>query len=1556
MDLSQIFASHSTRDEQPEEPVQTISTGHNIDPLAASARIDADYRRYLKTLLSPGDPAIRAAFHDAIDATDSLSKGPYLQLTPPYAPGASAGELIDEGLLSESFARLNENIPMDRPLYAHQEQALRKVSNGRNLVVSTGTGSGKTESFLIPIIDSLLREKEQGALGPGVRALLLYPMNALANDQVERLRGILADIPEITFGRYTGETESEYGKAVEVFKELNPGQPLIPNELLSREQMQETPPNILLTNYAMLEYLLLRPAESSLFDGPQATDWRFIVLDEAHVYAGAQGAEIGMLLRRLKDRVSQGRPMTTIATSASLQGTKDSVMGFAHTIFDESFEFVPDDPERQDLVVAQHKPFPTEATWVFSEEALDDPELLRSELEVQAGSDDEAQLAEVLQQERSVVDLRLHAFNTSNTLEALSTSLWPEVPNDVGKRRLHHLVDFGSKIEDASKIPVIAARYHMFVRATEGAFLGFDDAGEPTISLERQISSSDDRPVFEIGTCRNCGSAHLLGRIEDSNLFVPASTSRENEPLWWLVLDGAEPVALDEDAAVDHGEEMTSHAVEDQRLCTGCGRIHPGFANQCGELHCPGGPLLSVQRREKRDTAQHVCTQCGSRSTDLIQRLLTNANAAPAVLTTSLFQQLPADSEGGRKLLAFSDSRQAAAYAAPYLENSYGALLERRILAAALDTELMDHEGDSLDQWVYASRSLAAEHSAISGTRTSQKSTVGAWVYSESMTIQRRQSLEGLGLASISLSEDAAASVDALPALVEVLGSEQTARAFVEVLVADIRLRGAMTLPGYVDRVEDHFSPRNKPRSIREYGTDTKQGIYSWFPVKGSNLRKEFVSKVLAQTQFTRAEDVNTILESLWRSLRNSEVLKTVAGQEDTAQVNHQVLRVQPGRQRLWYQCSTCRTLTANNVFDLCPNGNCQGSLSPVDLAEQKHQQQHYRWLALNLDMIPLSSQEHTAQWTSSQAAKIQQAFIKGEINVLSCSTTFELGVDVGSLQSVMLRNMPPRTANYVQRAGRAGRRAGSAAFVLTFAKRGAHDMAVFKDPVSMIDGTMPTPYVTIENPRIATRHAYSVATAAFLRKHADMWDIWRRFGGFIDGREGRSALDLMREFLTPVPGEVSAALKRVVPEQLHGQVGLVGDTWVTEYLRLFEDVQASYLADYDAISSLRDDAFEKNLRVDVYGKTLKTLENQPTLNTMGAKNLLPKYGFPVDSVELDTRFSADGSLIKLSRDLSLAIRDYAPGSNVVAGGKLWTSAGVKLRPAHELLVRYIRTCRHCKTTENQWGPFEEQQECSHCGSYGLSAPIEVLQPTFGFVSDRTPKRVGNNPPTTWWSTEEYVLKTGDAVIDHRSFGASPTVTVEAHVRTELAVINRGPNRKGFFICSRCGAAPLPKSGQIPQSHHNPVTGKPCGQSYLERRSLGHIYETDSASIAANLQGHHRDSAWHSALYALLEAASETLEINRDDINGTLHWQNGSNRIVLYDAVPGGAGVTSSVITNFEEVVLAAFKRVTTCTCGEDTSCYSCLRSYGNQRYHDLLRRDHAAELLKEMVTAVQEG
>ena len=253
-----------------------------MDPLKVTQSIRDSYIRYLTSTFHLRDTELRKLFQQEVE-NFWFTNGPILEATPPFERGCYLKDLIQEGLLNkrlEDFIFYAFPYLRDYPLYLHQERALRKILNGRNVVIASGTSSGKTECFLIPIYNHLLEEYKEGRLTPGVRALLLYPMNALANDQLRKLRKIAKvmeeKIPEvkITFGRFVGDTPETKREGVERFRLMNPGEQPVESELLSREEMREKPPHILITNYAMLEYLLLRPKDSPFFDGEYAKNWK----------------------------------------------------------------------------------------------------------------------------------------------------------------------------------------------------------------------------------------------------------------------------------------------------------------------------------------------------------------------------------------------------------------------------------------------------------------------------------------------------------------------------------------------------------------------------------------------------------------------------------------------------------------------------------------------------------------------------------------------------------------------------------------------------------------------------------------------------------------------------------------------------------------------------------------------------------------------------------------------------------------------------------------------------------------------------------------------------------------------------------------------------------------------------------------------------------------------------------------------------------------------------------------------------------------------------------
>ena len=297
------------------------------DPFAASAALQQEYLGYLRDALPihPTQSRLRALFDEKINRPDAFCREPLVSAIPAWKPDRTPADLIarsEAPRLHRDFATL---LDADRPLYAHQVDAIAKVQQGRNVVVATGTGSGKTECFLLPLIDAALRSGEPG----GVQAILIYPMNALANDQLDRLRHMLGG-HGVTFGRYTGQTPRDPLPDGHEDKQHR-------NERSDRTAIQSHPPQLLLTNFAMLEYLLLRPDDQQIFRHGRVTT---VVLDEAHSYRGAQGIDISLLMRRLRQRF--GDHLKFILTSATIgddgPGSNERIAAFASKLTGAPFD------------------------------------------------------------------------------------------------------------------------------------------------------------------------------------------------------------------------------------------------------------------------------------------------------------------------------------------------------------------------------------------------------------------------------------------------------------------------------------------------------------------------------------------------------------------------------------------------------------------------------------------------------------------------------------------------------------------------------------------------------------------------------------------------------------------------------------------------------------------------------------------------------------------------------------------------------------------------------------------------------------------------------------------------------------------------------------------------------------------------------------------------------------------------------------------------------------------------------------------------------------------
>lgn len=791
-----------------------------FDPIKAAREIKASYIDYITTTFDLADPDYAKALRSELQREGMVAKGPYLDIGGSYETGATLSRLMEEGKASPLFRTLEpvpekeRELKLERPLYSHQERALTLASAGENLVVTTGTGSGKTESFLLPILDHLLRQEERGELGPGVRAIIIYPMNALANDQMKRMRALLKGHPAITFGLYNGNTEHTQAKALEAYRRTLQTAPQR-GEIISREEMQRTPPHILITNYSMLEYMMLRPKDDAVFRGARL---RFIVLDEAHIYKGATGMETSLLMRRLRARISEPDSVQYILTSATLGGPEadGDILTFAHSLCSVEFKqsgIIRSKEKRPPMT--EERDFPSE----LFRELCQSPEetgaiLARYGADFAPQGDTGEKLYALFLHSRLFAALRQAAARPV-TVTQLRQAL------DITEEQVVDLVALCARAEkDGASL--IKPRYHFFVRALEGAYVTL--AAPKRLYLQRKLADPETgKAVFEGAVCTDCGRLAAVGREEGGYLKHTARKGGENDAEFYCLREDTDGELLEDP---EDGEERDENGTEDYVLCLECGAIAPQadsrFQRPCE--HDPAG-YVKVRHVLKTKQGSAKCPICGFGS---FRRFYLGAEAATAVLGTQLFEQLPSEEiivteaapaqgrrnifasapqrrqirkKTSRQFLCFSDSRSEAAFFASYMERSYQEFLRRRGLwhvaeqfrNAGRSAVGMAEFVDELARWYEDKRCFvewdAGEHQEAGSLTAVSRRNAWIAVLNEMFNARRSTSLVSMGVLYFEYTgNDAVAR-----GFQEVFGLEPgDARSLLELLAQDAVFTGAV--------------------------------------------------------------------------------------------------------------------------------------------------------------------------------------------------------------------------------------------------------------------------------------------------------------------------------------------------------------------------------------------------------------------------------------------------------------------------------------------------------------------------------------------------------------------------------------------------------------------------------------------------------------------------------------------------------------------------------------------------------------------------------------------
>ncbi|WP_224984208.1 DEAD/DEAH box helicase [Geomonas agri] len=1611
-----------------------------IDAIEFNRDLKDTYKRYLFTsnMISDQDQDLKNAFLSKLGDEYEIVRGPYVHATPCYRPAQSVRQLVggqDDVKLAKGMLDLPHDVfDPDRPLYSHQVEGMNLLAKGRNLVVATGTGSGKTESYLLPILDSILKDPT-----PGLRAIIVYPLNALANDQLFRLRDLLREMPTVTFGRYTGET-----------KERAEAEGGLPNERRSRSEIRESPPHILLTNFAMLEYLLLRPTDSELF---VRNKLRFIVLDEAHTYSGAQGIEIAMLMRRLKthlgDRDDGIRFILTSATIGDGENAKPDVARFASDLTGNHFE-------AQDVLSG-------ETVNSFVDNMKDEPSLESLVLKIggtsfaewQVALGDATTLSKKLGEigfptgdvaARPVPKILYEAFCDYSPLAKIHDQCrkkpvkLEELCDILGLEQtgeatgiIRWLVTMGAHAKkSADYAPLLPTRLHYFCRGLAGATLCLNDGcgakgahahtGWSDFFLDdRNTCPTCEKKVLPILTCTHCGLPVVRVYLEDGKWkkSQDPSASQVTKLLTWA--DDAEE-GSDEDSETDaEAKNMT--------LCLSCNQASEGSQMPpCCES--PVHRTLQLIPTENDLGALPTCTSCGGTSgsnfPSVLREFMTSEDAPTAVLAEAMVRNLPYDARrrdataNGRKLLVFSDSRQRAAFFAPYLlqttaETAFQGPLEMAIRNAEEDREgkpvsfrkvaLAYEDGfESMGTIVFKDKErgvtfyrLVPAATASEDNREEARYEAERVLYRHFCSSQKQKTtLTGMGIATLAISHTPNGKSILRDRLPELFGIDeergwQVLHALIEIMVQRI----AVDFPSHV-KANPHvvpFGPASYTFHLSDNGrldvnTSNCRQLYRWSPylgpargrnrsVKGSR-QLGILCRALGLDKFSDEQTLKPLLLKIWDAFIAGGVLSEVGVTcPGEYRVNRDRLAI--STRATLFACDTCGKVTTLGNLGFCTKVGCSGvprQLSPDEI-ESRFETNHYR-KRFKQPALPLEVREHTAQLANELGKFYQEQFNEGKVNVLSSSTTFEMGIDVGDLKAVMLRNFPPSASSYIQRTGRAGRRQDGVSVALTFARNVPHDQYNFHEPTLAISGKVHVPIINTANVPLAQRHCNSLLLGCFLRgignpngvnlDKLSLQDFFvERIAGstlvetykaWVLSAERRKALET--DLSSIIPGD--STLRPGVALETSVDSLATGDKSVWVYhvsgeLKQFAEKIEELTK--ESIRLMGNGDIETGRKLATKASIMQRLQSQflkqRLIDFLSSCSWLPGYAFPQDIVKLKVLDSDYAKKMRLERDREVGISEYAPGAEIIADGKLFTSAGVEFKGQPDL--RWWINCRECRRIETGRVTDDPPDACSNCGTsfLGASAPRDYIRPD-GFTTSMEdppamPRLSRLRPPRT---SEVFLLEGAD----YDSFAESKVGGITYGIKKggKLFRANSGNKFKSFLICPTCG-----KFFTSPPTA--PGHDKPWGPRCNGRpRPLDLAHEIVTDVLQLRFQGCcpqppnlvEGGAFWRSLFAAFINGATDCLGIAQGDIDGTYHgWSEESyiGEIVVYDRIPGGAGHIDRIVQNIDDVLRSAYRRVKDCSCIDwDASCYACLRSYSNQFYWDDLQRRPVIEWLSQVL------
>ena len=1732
-------------------------------------KIQSALREYIEATYHIGHPMLIEQRRRLLGQKGVISQAPFIESTPRYQTSRRFADLELDDAALELFASLASSARgtplLYDPPYTHQAESLELTMRDKlSLAVTTGTGSGKTESFLLPMLAKLAIEAQhrpRSFTRPAVRALILYPMNALVNDQLGRLRLLLGDNRVTTqfhawagrparFARYTSRTlypgvrkverDQSRLKSIEDFyldlldREADPGArhhaaaadlmrklqergkwPAKPDlrawygdkgahwkrsgefvravmrpedsELLTRHEVLAAPPDVLITNYSMLEYMMMRPLERPVFDATR--DWLssnpdekfLLVVDEAHLYRGAAGAEVALLLRRLRARLGiPAHRLQVIATSASFNDPEYARQFAAQLSGKDVDEFrtiqgklalrtpagagsAEDAALLAGLSLDSFYDGDTDAQRISAVAELLDARGVSTSSSSSAGG----LLLEALSTFEPMGLLVNETMQEAQPVSELGSKIFPDADIETADRATTALVALGSAARlDPGEAGLLPCRVHAFYRGLPGLWACADPdctaVGASLESTDAPVGKLYGQPrescecgarVFELYTCRHCGSAYLRAYTDD----VVSPRSLWHEPgSSFQTATGAVHELQPIDLLTEEPDLRQAAEVADLDLITG--RLNPNrLGPRTRSVYLPArrdGEAVDTDDDDADDDCVStvkasgefkpcgVCGRTAGYGRSSVQDHQTKGDQPFQALVARQIEVQPPSRPysdfaplRGRKVLAFSDSRQVAARLAPNLQ-SYAM---RDVIRPVIVRGWSD-----LAQVAGLRKQLGLHHLVLAAL-------VGSKVLSVRLRPELRQS-ESMGiLKDVGRLIDAGALIGDDNARTELVmlavqPPESLMRAIYTTLtdryyglsalaLASLREREA-DLPGLLADLTDlpgvGDTDDRKTALVRlwlaQWATPS-QGI--WFPsmtqvwrgVKGgvrphTGKFRPF-ERWLGSTALTRLfnKDWLPVLHQRFCEaagnkffLLASKIALETGGAWGYCERCRFTQRPFPG-------LSKCASCGSDEVRTIDPNTD------PVFRARKGYYRASTVRALANPPEPPMSiiAAEHTAQLNAAQAEAV---FSKAEehellfqdvdielpsagsqervaIDVLSCTTTMEVGIDIGALTGVALRNMPPSRANYQQRAGRAGRRGNAVATVVAFGSSDTHDDHYFRTPAAMIRGKVVDPVLTMDNDEIAARHVVAYLLQRYHQDRLPVFDpdtqssqLFEVLGTVPDFVGSSSPLN--RADFAAWLARHEAALRKDIDDWLPSELSPAGraavlDEFVSRTLASIDDA-LDLTTDGVAFSPTEADLTPEPEAVEAEGPGEDGAEaprpersQTNLLDRLLYKGVLPRYAFPTDVASFHV-FDVDQSepyraafRYAPSQGLPIALSQYAPGKVVWIDNKEWHSGAIYSPIQSERFNAWqarklyfeCRICHYAKYFEQDEAQPGNEWDCPACGgerTFG-KAMAWLRPPGFAHPAYESESTSPDDAPASSYATRAKLVAPGPE--DVSAWSQVAEHIQQTYHREKLIVTNTGPRNEGYTYCFKCGrieptAAP---TGTVVGQHQKPFPDEQqptCdGSSAWKGLVLGTDFITDVLLVRFKVDSPVRLAphllSTHVALRTIAEAmtiaATDLLEIDATELQAEFRpalTPGGAEgleaEIYLYDTLAGGAGFTRRADELGGRVLKATLDRLERCPAGCEQSCYRCLRSFRNRFEHGLLDRKVGASLLRYLL------